>query len=258
MLWALWCAVLLLAGAGAILVRSQIIIGTALAPDSTTDASRFPSVDRLPGKVPPQVWKGLAGVWARDHAQWKATASNDVGAVVFLGDSITEGWSTLAEDFPKLKVANRGIGGDITSGVLYRLKADVLSLNPAAIVLLIGTNDVGDGADGEDVAENIRLILLAIKSYNPKLKVIVCKVMPRSDHPNFTEKIQKAKSLSAKSCPDPTATRRFTPGKYRRPIPWWNSSSRASQTSPCATPGEFTRTKKAIRTPWTSAPTIFI
>jgi len=192
---ALSCAVLLLAGAGAIPVRSQIINGTAPTPDSTTDASQFPSLDRLPGKVPPQVWMGLAGVWARDHAQWKATASNDVGAVVFLGDSITEGWSTLAEDFPKLKVANRGIGGDITSGVLYRLKADVLSLNPAAIVLLIGTNDVGDGADGEDAAENIRLILLAIKSYNPKLKVIVCKVMPRSDHPNFTEKIQKANAL---------------------------------------------------------------
>jgi lysophospholipase L1-like esterase len=192
---ALSCAALLLAGAGAILIRAQIINGTALAPDSTTDASRFPRLDRLPGKVPPRVWNGLAGVWARDHAEWKATASNDVGAVVFLGDSITEGWSTLAQDFPKLKVANRGIGGDITSGVLYRLKADVLSLDPAAIVLLIGTNDVGNGAEGEDVAANIRLILLAIKNYNPKLKVIVCKVMPRSDHPNFTEKIQKANAL---------------------------------------------------------------
>src|ERR1035441_4233447 len=86
---------------------------------------------------------------------------------VVLGDSITEGWKTLANDFPKMKVANRGIGGDITSGVLYRLKADVLSLNPAAIVLLIGTNDVGDGADADDVAANIKLILLAIKSFNP-------------------------------------------------------------------------------------------
>lgn len=192
---ALSCAALLLAGAGASLVRAQISNGTAPAPDSTTDASQFPSLDRLPGKVPPRVWDGLAKVWARDHAKWKATASNDVGAVVFLGDSITEGWSTLARDFPKFKVANRGIGGDITSGVLYRLKADVLSLNPAAIVLLIGTNDVGEGADGEDVAANIRLILRAIKNYNPKLKVIVCKVMPRADHSIYTEKIQKANSL---------------------------------------------------------------
>jgi lysophospholipase L1-like esterase len=194
---ALSCAALLLAGAGATLARAQTINGTALAPDSTTDASQFPSLDRLPGKAPPHVWNGLAGEWARCHAKWKTTASNDVGAVVFLGDSITEGWSTLARDFPKFKVANRGIGGDITSGVLYRLKADVLSLDPAAIVLLIGTNDVGDDADGKDVAANIRLILLAIKNYNPKLKVIVCKVMPRSDHNvrTYTRKIQKANAL---------------------------------------------------------------
>jgi lysophospholipase L1-like esterase len=81
--------------------------------------------------------------------------------------------------------------------VLYRLKADVLSLDPSGIVLLIGTNDVGDGADAEDVAANIRLILLAIKNYNPNLKVIVCKIMPRSerDGPIYAETIQKANAL---------------------------------------------------------------
>jgi lysophospholipase L1-like esterase len=70
-------------------------------------------------------------------------------------------------------------------------------LDPAAIELLIGTNDVGDGADGEDAAANIRLILLAIENYNPKLKVIVCKVMPRGDGSGqiYAEKIQKANSL---------------------------------------------------------------
>jgi lysophospholipase L1-like esterase len=184
------CAALLLAGAGAAPAFSQ-------TTNSAADVSQFPSLDKLPGKVPPTVWNGLAGGWARAHAQWKATASNDVGAVVFLGDSITAGWSTLARDFPKLKVANRGIGGDITSGVLYRLKADVLSLNPLAVVLLIGTNDVGDGASGEDVAANIQLILLAIKNANPNTKVIVCKVMPRGDGNAAinTAKIQKANSL---------------------------------------------------------------
>jgi lysophospholipase L1-like esterase len=147
--------------------------------------------------VPPSVWTGLARAWSGAHARWKATASNDVGSVVFLGDSITEGWHTLAGDFPKLKVANRGIGGDITCGVLYRLRADVLSLKPAAIILLIGTNDVGDGSTGEDVAANIQLILLAIKNTDPNIKVIVCKIMPRAERngPVLAEKIQKANSL---------------------------------------------------------------
>ena len=185
-----WCVALLVAGGGAIAARAQSTNGAA-------DVSQFPDLKQLPGKVPPHVWSGLAGVWARDHAKWKATASNEAGAVVFLGDSITEEWSTLARDFPQLKVANRGIGGDITSGVLYRLKADVLSLDPAAIVLLIGTNDVGDGADADDVAGNIRLILQAIHNFNPKLKVIVCKILPRTDGnaPAYAVKIKKTNAL---------------------------------------------------------------
>jgi len=197
------CAALLLAGAGSAPARAQTTNNPAVAPDSAADASQFPSLDKLPGKVPPQVWTGLARAWSGAHARWKATASNDAGAVVFLGDSITEGWGTLARDFPNLKVANRGIGGDITSGVLYRLRADVLSLKPAAIVLLIGTNDAGDGASGEDIAANIQLILLAIKNANPNTKVIFCKVMPRAERerngtnytPIYAEKIQKANSL---------------------------------------------------------------
>jgi lysophospholipase L1-like esterase len=191
------CAALLLAAAGAAPTFSQTTNSAAPAPDSAADASQFPSLDQLPGKVPPTVWNGLARGWSGAHARWRATASNDVGSVVFLGDSITEGWGTLKRDFPQLKVANRGIGGDITSGVLYRLKADVLSLNPLAVVLLIGTNDVGDGASGEDVAANIQLILLAIKNANPNTKVIVCKVMPRADGNAavYAQKIQKANSL---------------------------------------------------------------
>ena len=123
--------------------------------------------------------------------------TNDIGAVVFLGDSITEGWITLARDFPNLKVADRGIGGDVTSGVLYRLQADVISLDPGAIVLLIGTNDLGDGSDPADVADNVKEILPAIKKFNPKLKVIVCKVMPRGDIsvPVISAKIKQVNAL---------------------------------------------------------------
>jgi lysophospholipase L1-like esterase len=159
---------------------------------------QFPSLDQLPGKVPPHVWTGLANAWRSNRARFKATATNDVGAVVFLGDSITQGWRTLAQDFPNLKVANRGIGGDITSGVLYRLQEDVLDLKPAGIVLLIGTNDVGDGATPEDVAANIQQILLAIKKFNPNLKVIVCKIMPTEDGKPSVEKIKQANDLVEK------------------------------------------------------------
>jgi lysophospholipase L1-like esterase len=174
--FALLTALLLMAGGIPAAFAQNAAPPAAADPD---DVSQFPPVDKLPGKHPANVWNGLAGVWARDHARWKTNAANDMGAVVFLGDSITEGWRTLAKDFPNLHVANRGIGGDITSGVLYRLKADVLSLNPAAIILLIGTNDVGNNEDPADVADNIIEILHRIKAFNPNLPVIVCKTMPR-------------------------------------------------------------------------------
>jgi lysophospholipase L1-like esterase len=177
------------------LARAQTTNAPAAA--GPTDVSQFPSLDKLPGRVPPHVWTGLANGWAQNHARWKRSATNDPGAVVFLGDSITQGWNTLAADFPTLKVANRGIGGDISSGVLYRLQADVLDLHPAGIVLLIGTNDIGDGAKPEDVAENLRLILEEINHYNPKLKVILCKIMPTQDGQPNVEKIKQANDLVA-------------------------------------------------------------
>jgi lysophospholipase L1-like esterase len=191
-------ASVLVASFSALPGRAQMTNAPSSAASDSTDVSHFPGVDNLPGKHPPHIWNGLAGVWARDHARWKMTASNDVGAVVFLGDSITEGWSgTLARDFPNLHVADRGIGGDITSGVLFRLQDDVLALDPAGIVLLIGTNDIGNDGDPADVADNIKQILLAIKKFNPKLKVIVCKVMPRSQNgqPIFDAKIKQVNSL---------------------------------------------------------------
>ena len=94
--------------------------------------------------------------------------AQDQGAVVFLGDSITQGWGEgLGAAFPGVKVANRGISGDTTRGVLIRLQEDVLALNPTAVVLLIGTNDLEEGATPETIAGNLKLILAALKRAQP-------------------------------------------------------------------------------------------
>lgn len=54
----------------------------------------------------------------------------------------------------------------------------MLALHPAAVVLLIGTNDIDIGANPADVADNLKAILTALKNSNAKLPVIVCRVMP--------------------------------------------------------------------------------
>lgn len=185
-------AFLLIAGGGTFILAQD-----TNAPVVATDVSQYPTnAALLPGKGPAQDWAGFPKVWAQRHAEWMKTEAQDQGAVVFLGDSITQGWNSLAQDFPDLKVANRGIGGDTTRGVLYRLQADVLDLKPAAVVLLIGTNDIGLGAKPEDVADNIKLLLAAMKKSNPNMPVIVCKVMPSSAKKNRpADKIERLNTL---------------------------------------------------------------
>ena len=94
-------------------------------------------------------------------------------------------------------MVNRGIGGDTTRGVLYRLNADVLTLKPTAVVLLIGINDIGlNGGKPEDVADNIKAILQDLKQFNPRMPVIVCKVMPSSNKQHRpTAKIEQLNAL---------------------------------------------------------------
>jgi lysophospholipase L1-like esterase len=61
--------------------------------------------------------------------------------VVFLGDSITDGWD-LAKAFPGKPYVNRGIGAQVTAQMLLRFEQDVVALKPAAVMILGGTNDV--------------------------------------------------------------------------------------------------------------------
>ena len=104
----------------------------------------------------------------------------DQGALVFLGDSITQGWGDVGSSFPGIKTANRGISGDTSRGVLIRLQEDVLALNPAGVVLLIGTNDLEEKAEPETIAGNVKLIVAALREHNPAMPVILCEVFPSS------------------------------------------------------------------------------
>ena len=149
-----------------------------------TPASHFSIPDNdigLPGTGPIRRYPWFQKLWIERRAAWAGNSERDQHAVVFLGDSITQGWGpSLASSFPDLKVANRGISGDTTRGVLIRLQEDVLSLHPSAVVLLIGTNDLEENATPWSVASNLRLILAALHDHNPVLPVIVCAVMPSS------------------------------------------------------------------------------
>ncbi len=137
--------------------------------------------DGLPGEGPIRRYKWFQNLWERKRSGWATKVEQDQGALVFLGNSITQGWGDdLGGSFPGVKVANRGISGDTTRGVLIRLKEDVLSLNPSGVVILIGTNDLEEKASPEVIAGNLKLILAELKKHNPKMPIILCNIFPSS------------------------------------------------------------------------------
>ena len=104
------------------------------------------------------------------------------GRVVFLGDSIIEqgqwdGW------FPALPTLNRGIGGESISDVAARLGSALHA--PRAVVLMIGTNDVHEARNSDDIAAaaiRMRDLVGAIRQAAPDAALIVNSVAPRTLH----------------------------------------------------------------------------
>ena len=142
----------------------------------------LPATDAgLPGAGPIRRYDWFRNLWTERRGQWAKRVAEDQKSVVFLGDSITQGWGDdFGGSFPGVKLANRGISGDTTRGMLIRLRDDVLVLNPTAVVLLMGTNDLEENAEPETIAGNVKLILAEIKKHNAKIPVIVCQVFPSS------------------------------------------------------------------------------
>lgn len=153
----------------------------AAVAQSPTDIRLPDSDDGLPGAGPIRRYDWFRNLWQQRRSAWQQKAETDQGAVVFLGDSITQG---AGDDFrglfPGLKMANRGISGDTTRGMLIRLAADVLSLKPKAVVMLMGTNDLEESATPDVIAGNVQLILEQISRAQPDTPVVLCLVFPSS------------------------------------------------------------------------------
>ncbi|MCA9211276.1 MAG: G-D-S-L family lipolytic protein, partial [Planctomycetales bacterium] len=155
-------------------------LATVRAADETAGKFAIPATDDgLPGAGPIRRYDWFRNLWQAKRSGWAKQVERDQNAVVFLGDSITQGWGdTMSGSFGDLKVANRGISGDTTRGMLIRLQEDVLSLNPRAVVMLMGTNDLEEQAEPETIAANVKLIIAALKEHNGSMPILLCKVFP--------------------------------------------------------------------------------
>jgi acyl-CoA thioesterase I len=105
------------------------------------------------------------------------------GRVVFMGDSITDGWN-LTQYFADKPYVNRGISGQTTAQMLVRMYPDVIDLTPAAMVVLAGTNDIARN-NGPVTAEMIQQDIMAMTELAQLhgIRVILCSILPVSDYP---------------------------------------------------------------------------
>ena len=110
--------------------------------------------------------------------------------VVFLGDSITEGWGQhgaaaapdRAEFFPGKPYVNRGISGQTTPQMLVRFRQDVINLQAKVVVLLAGTNDIAENT-GKETLEEIEGYIASMSELARAsgIRMVLCSVLPASD-----------------------------------------------------------------------------
>ncbi|WP_019669579.1 SGNH/GDSL hydrolase family protein [Eudoraea adriatica] len=112
-------------------------------------------------------------------------AKTNENRVVFMGNSITIGWSHHQPEFFEGKpYVNRGISGQTTPQMLVRFRQDVIDLNPKVVVILAGTNDIA-GNTGPSSLEMIadNLMSMAELAEANDIKVVLCSVLPAFDYP---------------------------------------------------------------------------
>jgi hypothetical protein len=111
--------------------------------------------------------------------------SENEDRVVFMGNSITEFWKNVHPEFFVGKpYVNRGIGGQTTSQMLLRFRADVVNLHPKVVVFLGGTNDIAGntGNVSLDMIEDNIFSMIELAKTNG-IAVVLCSVLPVYDYP---------------------------------------------------------------------------
>lgn len=126
----------------------------------------------------------LLGKYAQENEALQNNAAPD--RIVFMGDSITEGWTDTSPEFWKNNpnYINRGVSGQTTPQMLVRFRQDVINLKPTSVVILAGTNDIA-GNTGTTSIETIanNLFTMADLAKQHKIKVVLASILPVYDYP---------------------------------------------------------------------------
>jgi lysophospholipase L1-like esterase len=131
--------------------------------------------------------KPREGQWMELHRRFLDRARQGKVDLLFLGDSITQGWNDNAvwkRFYGPRNAANFGIGGDRTQHVLWRIQnGELEGIEPKVVVLMIGTNNASSGTPDE-IAQGVTAIVEELRHRLPKARILLLGVFPRAEKPN--------------------------------------------------------------------------
>ena len=161
-------------------------------------AAKYPEMIAVrPPRVNPAVVPFLAPGFRAKHAANVALAAKGDIDVLFMGDSITDFWRNTGKEgvvnppmagrsvfekyYGQMKVANFGISGDTTQGVLYRLRdGEGQGFQPKVIMLMIGTNN-GANCSSAEIAEGVGAVVQEMRQDFPAAKILLLAIFPRAN-----------------------------------------------------------------------------
>ena len=156
-------------------------------PATKAVTTKYPDLVAVrPPRVNPLLVPGLAPGFRQKHANNVARIQQGDIDLMFMGDSITDGWRTggkavFEKYYGSFKTANFGIGGDTVQGVLYRLRdGEGEGYHPKAIMLMIGTNN-SPSASSAEIAEGVGAIVLDLRTRFPDAKILLLAIFPRAN-----------------------------------------------------------------------------
>jgi beta-glucosidase len=139
------------------------------------------------------------GNWMKRHESFNERVKQGNVDLVFIGDSITQGWegagkNVWAKFYTPRNAVNLGIGGDRTQHVLWRLdNGNVDGISPKLAVVMIGTNNSGTNTS-EEIADGVKAIVEKLRTKLPKTKVLVLAIFPRGP-----DKASKGRQVNSKA-----------------------------------------------------------
>ena len=165
--------------------RFAVLLAALGAPPAGAQAPEPAQAPQAPKVRPPWEleWAYLSKY--RDADAQLGPPARGEKRVVFLGDSITEGWGAAdGKFFAGRPYVNRGIGGQTTSQMLVRFRQDVIDLRPLAVVILGGTNDIaqnGGVTTLEAIEQNLQSMAELARVNH--IRVVLSSVLPVYDYP---------------------------------------------------------------------------